>query len=312
MKAASRKRGNWITENDPHWFFSSSWAPQQKLHSEWTSLRMNIRYKKQRGNNTMRQTTIYNKNKNNNEDIPFSIKELNNTSGRDNECQYHIIPVSNSRGKPHYKLQMTVYITFLTFSFFSFLWGSTPCSITIPLFHVNGEVTAAKRFPAVPLCKWSYWCAFSNVIELNSFPHTEHRGFSPVWVRLWRVRLCLILNDLLQNSQWNGFSPVWILIWSFKECFCLNLRLHCVHWKGRSPVWTRSCCFRLVFRANFFPQYLHFNAFGVCTIEWILRLLWCLNFLGHSLHSNFLSDDIDGGASTNDLAVGRFTCLRLV
>lgn len=72
----------------------------------------------------MRQTTIYNKNKNNNEDIPFSIKELNNTSGRDNECQYHIIPVSNSRGKPHYKLQMTVYITFIPHILFLLLFLS--------------------------------------------------------------------------------------------------------------------------------------------------------------------------------------------
>lgn len=68
------------------------------------------------------------------------------------------------------------------------------------------------------------------------FPHCVHKyGFSPVWMRKWRVSAHECRNRALHSEQAYGFSPVWILWWILRCSIRLKSRPHCEQWNGLRP-----------------------------------------------------------------------------
>lgn len=70
-------------------------------------------------------------------------------------------------------------------------------------------------------------------------------GRSPVWRRMWDLRLYLAVNFWEQTLHWYGLSPVWQRRCDLRWGLCENVWGQKWHLKGRSPVWVRKCTLRL-------------------------------------------------------------------
>ena len=56
-------------------------------------------------------------------------------------------------------------------------------------------------------------------MRTSSHKSSHWYGFSPVWVRMWRVRLPDSENLFSQISHSKGLSPVWVRMWVSETAF---------------------------------------------------------------------------------------------
>jgi len=73
-----------------------------------------------------------------------------------------------------------------------------------------------------------------------------------------------LVNRAPHSLQLYGLSPVWIRLWTVRVWFCAKQRPQTLQLYGRSPVWLRLCTVRLLFWRNRTPQTLQANGFLSC------------------------------------------------
>ena len=95
----------------------------------------------------------------------------------------------------------------------------------------------------------------------------------------------VLLKDLLQCLHKKGFSPVWILSWTMRLVLCLNLSVQNLHPNGFLYEWIPSCLFKHLDELKLLPQSLHEKGFSlVWMILWAVRAQIVLNFFRQYWH----------------------------
>ena len=74
------------------------------------------------------------------------------------------------------------------------------------------------------------------------------------------------------SSHLYGFSPVWFRMWMLRVVFAATAYPQMSHLYGFSTVWVLACCIRESLLANVRLQRLQTNELGVeCNFSWILK-----------------------------------------
>jgi len=151
---------------------------------------------------------------------------------------------------------------------------------------------------------------------MKHLEHSEHLyGFSPVWTLKWSFKWPEWINAFSHRWHLYRFSPLWILLCVTRFPACVNRLPQTVHSNGFSPEWHRLCFARAELILKHLPHsgHLHLSlwvfiwlywlvwdekhllylALGhkfspVCLFLWSFNLLFSVNRLSHTVHTNGL------------------------
>ena len=134
--------------------------------------------------------------------------------------------------------------------------------------------------------EWLRLCTANSLLLLQHLPHSVHL-YLPVWMFLWS---CRELGDKKLFSHWlqeYKFSPVCLLLWTVKHFIVLKHLPHSVHLN--LLVWTLLCSPRALWDEKLFSHWLQeYKRSPVCLLLWVVKHLFVLKHLPHSVHLNLL------------------------
>ncbi len=122
-------------------------------------------------------------------------------------------------------------------------------------FHTESKLNYFLR------CEYVH-CSVSCFFCVKLFPHWEQtKGFIPVWVNMWFLRLPLREKDFPQWEQAKGFSGVWVAKWSLRHPLYVKFFPHWEQTKGFIPAWINMWIFRLPLEVKVFLHWVQLKEF---------------------------------------------------
>lgn len=117
-----------------------------------------------------------------------------------------------------------------------------------------------------------FYVLFKQVFTSKWLSHIlQLYGFIPMWIILWRFKLCNRVNDSLHFSHMYGFTPACILIWFLRLPFCVKSFWQKSHLNGSSLLWIIMWRFKLLKTVNDLLHSAHLYIwFLTCTVSYVI------------------------------------------